>query len=49
MQRLGYAIFQFEFGRLVPCTSAERHSPPSWELGANYVFRPQEVAASAAA
>jgi FkbM family methyltransferase len=49
MQRLGYAIFQFEFGRLVPCTSAERHSPPSWELGANYVFLPQEVAASAAA
>jgi FkbM family methyltransferase len=49
MQRLGYAIFQFEFGRLVPCTSAERHSPPSWELGPNYVFRPQEVAASAAA
>jgi FkbM family methyltransferase len=49
MQRLGYAIFQFEYGRLVPCTSAERHSPPSWELGANYVFLPQEKAASAAA
>jgi FkbM family methyltransferase len=49
MQRLGYAIFQFEYGRLVPCTGAERHSPPSWELGANYVFLPQEVAASAAA
>jgi FkbM family methyltransferase len=49
MQRLGYAIFQFEYGRLVPCTSAERHTPPSWELGANYVFLPQEKAASAAA
>jgi FkbM family methyltransferase len=49
MQRLGYAVFQFEYGRLVPCTGPERHSPPSWELGANYVFLPQEVAASAAA
>jgi FkbM family methyltransferase len=49
MQRLGYAIFQFEFGRLTPCTSAERHSPPSWELGANYVFVPRETPASAAA
>jgi hypothetical protein len=49
MQRLGYAIYQFEYGRLVPCTSAERHSPPSWELGANYVFLPREAATSAAA
>jgi hypothetical protein len=49
VQRLGYAIFQFEYGRLVSCTSAERHSPPSWELGANYVFLPRETMASAAA
>jgi FkbM family methyltransferase len=49
LQRLGYAIFQFEFGRLTPCTSSERHSPPSWELGANYVVLPQEAASSAAA
>jgi FkbM family methyltransferase len=48
-QRLGYAIYQFECGKLVRCTTAERHSPPSWELGANYAFLPQEVAASAAA
>ena len=26
MQRLSYAIFQFEYGRLVPCTTAERHA-----------------------
>jgi FkbM family methyltransferase len=39
-QRLGYAIFQFECGRLAPCTSAERHGPPSWELGADYVLLP---------
>jgi FkbM family methyltransferase len=49
MQRLGYSIFQFEYGRLMPCTSVERHSPPSWELGANYVFLPRETAALAAA
>jgi len=48
-QRLGYAIFQFEYGRLVPCTSAERQNPPSWELGANYLLVPQECAARAAA
>ena len=39
-QRLGYAIFQFEYGRLTPCATAERHSPPSWELGGNYVLLP---------
>jgi FkbM family methyltransferase len=49
MERLSYAIFQFEYGRLVPCTTAERHAPPSWELGANYVFLPQEAVSSAAA
>jgi FkbM family methyltransferase len=49
VQRLGYAMFQFEYGHLVPCTTAERHSPPSWELGPNYVLLPRETAASAAA
>jgi FkbM family methyltransferase len=49
MQRLDYAIFQFEFGRLAPCTTPERHGPPSWELGANYVLLPREAAAAAAA
>jgi FkbM family methyltransferase len=49
MQRLGYAILQFEYGRLAPCTSPVRQGPPSWELGANYVLLPQEKAASAAA
>ena len=49
VERLGYSMFQFEYGRLTPCTSAERHSPPSWELGANYVLLPREIAASAAA
>jgi FkbM family methyltransferase len=49
LQRLDYQVFQFEFGRLVPCTGPERHSPPSWELSSNYVFLPREVAASAAA
>jgi len=49
MQHLNYSIYQFEFGRLVPCTTAERHDPPSWELGANYVMLPQEAALSAAA
>jgi FkbM family methyltransferase len=49
MQRLNYAIYQFEYGRLVHCTTTERHSPPSWELGPNYLFLPRENAASAAA
>jgi FkbM family methyltransferase len=49
LQRLDYAIYQFEYGRLVPCTTAERHSPPSWELGPNYLFLPRENAAAAAA
>ncbi len=49
LQNAGYAVFQFEYGRLVPCTAAERHSPPSWELGANYVCLPREAAMSAAA
>jgi len=49
MQRLDYTIYQFEYGRLVPCTSAERHNPPSWELGAHYVFLPRERAVSVAA
>lgn len=48
-QQLSYAIFQFEYGRLVRCTSAERLLPPSWELGPNYVLLPHECAASAAA
>ncbi len=48
-QRLNYAIYQFEYGRLAPCTTAERHSPPSWELGANYLLLPCEIAAFAAA
>ena len=48
-QRLGYSIFQFESGRLTPCTTAERHSPPSWELGPNYVLLPREAAALIAA
>jgi FkbM family methyltransferase len=39
-QELGYAIFQFEYGKLVPCTSVERRSPPSWELGGNYLLLP---------
>lgn len=49
MQRLGYAMFHFSYGRLTPCTTAERHCAPSWELGANYVFLPGETAAAAAA
>jgi FkbM family methyltransferase len=48
-QQLCYAIFQFEYGRLTRCTTAERRCPPSWELGANYVMLPHEMAASAAA
>jgi Methyltransferase FkbM domain len=39
-KQLGYAIFQFEYGRLVPCTTAERRCPPSWELGGNYLLLP---------
>jgi FkbM family methyltransferase len=39
-QELGYAIFQFECGRLTPCTTAERRLPPSWELGGNYLLLP---------
>jgi hypothetical protein len=39
-KQLGYAIFQFERGRLTPCTTAERRSPPSWELGGNYLLLP---------
>jgi FkbM family methyltransferase len=46
MQQLSYAVFQFEYGRLVSCGTAERNAPPSWELGANYVFLPRERAAS---
>jgi FkbM family methyltransferase len=49
VQSLGYAIFQFEYGRLVPCTSADRQSPPSWELGPNYLLVPRECATLAAA
>jgi hypothetical protein len=49
MERLSYTIYQFEYGRLVQCTSAERHAPPSWELGANYVFLPRDAASLAAA
>jgi FkbM family methyltransferase len=49
VQRLGYSVLQFESGRLMPCTTAERHSPPSWELGPNYVLLPREAAASASA
>lgn len=49
MQRLGYAIFQIAFGRLTPCTTAERHCAPSWELGANYVLLPRESTALVAA
>jgi FkbM family methyltransferase len=39
-KQLGYAIFQFEYGQLVPCTTAERRCPPSWELGGNYLLLP---------
>jgi len=48
-QQLNYAIYQFEYGRLTRCMTPERHDPPSWELGANYVMLPHEVAAIAAA
>jgi FkbM family methyltransferase len=49
VQQLGYSIYQFESGRLAPCTTAERHSPPSWELGPNYVMLPRESSMSLAA
>ncbi len=49
MQDAGYSVFQFESGRLAPCVSAERHSPPSWELGPNYVLMPREAAGMLAA
>jgi FkbM family methyltransferase len=49
MQQLGYSIFQFESGKLAPCTTAERHSPPSWELGPNYMLLPRETSMSIAA
>jgi FkbM family methyltransferase len=48
-QQMSYSIFQFEYGKLTRCTTAERRCPPSWELGANYVLLPHECAASAAA
>lgn len=48
-QQANYAVFQFEYGRLTRCTTAERRCPPSWELGPNYVLLPHEMAASAAA
>jgi FkbM family methyltransferase len=48
-QQLSYAIFQFEYGRLTRCSTPERHLPPSWELGPNYLLLPHEMAASAAA
>jgi FkbM family methyltransferase len=49
VHQLGYTIFQFECGRLRPCTTAERHRPPSWELGPNYVLLPREAARGLAA
>jgi FkbM family methyltransferase len=49
VQQLGYAVYQFERGRLAPCTTAERHSPPSWELGPNYILLPRESSISIAA
>jgi FkbM family methyltransferase len=49
MHQLGYSMYQFESGRLVPCTTSERHCPPSWELGANYVMLPREAAGALAA
>jgi hypothetical protein len=48
-KQLEYKMFQFESGRLAPCVSAERHSPPSWELGPNYVLMPREASATLAA
>jgi FkbM family methyltransferase len=47
-KQLGYAIFQFEYGQLVPCTTAERRCPPSWELGGNYLLLPCGAPESAA-
>jgi FkbM family methyltransferase len=49
MKELGYSMYQFESGKLAPCTTAERHSPPSWELGPNYVLMPREAARALAA
>ena len=49
VQQLGYSIYQFESGKLAPCTSAERHTPPSWELGPNYIMLPKETSMSIAA
>jgi FkbM family methyltransferase len=49
VQRFNYAIFQFEYGRLTRCMGPERISPPSWELGANYLLVPHETAAAAMA
>ena len=49
VQKLGYSVFQFESGKLTPCTTAERHDPPSWELGANYVMLPSETTPCVAA
>src|SRR4029078_113626 len=46
---LGYAMYQFESGKLAPCNTAERHSPPSWEWGPNYVLMPREAAGVLAA
>lgn len=47
MSQLDYRILQFESGRLQPCTTAVRDRAPSWELGANYVLLPAEVATAA--
>jgi len=49
MQKLGYSIFQFEYGRLTPCNSAERDAPHSRKLGGNYLLLPRERATSAVA
>ena len=49
MKQLDYSMFQFESGKLAPCTTAERQSPPSWELGPNYVLMPREAAKTLAA
>jgi FkbM family methyltransferase len=48
-QQLSYAIYQFEYGRITRCAGPERHLPPSWELGPNYLLLPHECAAAAAA
>jgi FkbM family methyltransferase len=49
LQKLNYSIFQFEFGRLTICNSAERDAPHSWKLSGNYLLLPRERATSAAA